>query len=122
MRVRCLYRSPKRGGPITTLPERLPREYLGVFQDADIDTLVLGCTHYPLLKGVIGEVMGKGVTLVDSAIETALEVVRVLDENGTRATSGGDFSVILSDTSPTFDDVASRFLGRAIPEIELVSI
>lgn len=98
-------------------------EYLDDYHEFDIDTLVLGCTHYPLLKGVIGEVMGAGVSLVDSAIETAREVARMLDQQGLRRGEGGggDFHIVLSDTSPTFEDVASRFLGRDIPEIELVS-
>jgi glutamate racemase len=99
------------------------REYLAEHEALGIDTLVLGCTHYPLLKGVIGGVMGAGVALVDSAVETAREVWRVLAESGLRNDGGarGDFHVVLSDTSPTFEEIASRFLGRDIPEIELVS-
>jgi len=97
------------------------REYLSVYDGHDIDTLVLGCTHYPLLKGVIGEVMGPAVTLVDSAVETAHEVARVLDDEGLRGGGGGDFHVVLSDTSPTFEEIAARFLGRDVPGIELVS-
>jgi glutamate racemase len=99
------------------------REYLCDHHEIGIDTLVLGCTHYPLLKGVIGEVMGPEVTLVDSAVETAREVWRVLAESGLRAdvAERGDFHVVLSDTSPTFEEIASRFLGRDVPEIELVS-
>ena len=54
------------------------REYLAPLQERDIDTLVLGCTHYPLLTGVISYVMGDGVTLVSSAEETAKDVYRVL--------------------------------------------
>ena len=97
------------------------REYLSAYDGSGIDTLVLGCTHYPLLKGVIGEVMGEGVSLVDSAVETSREVAGVLDARGLRGSGGGGFQVVLSDTSPTFEEIASRFLGRDIPGIELVS-
>jgi glutamate racemase len=98
------------------------REYLADHHSIGIDALVLGCTHYPLLKGVIGRVMGPGVTLVDSAVETAREVAAVLDARGLRGAGGsGDFRVVLSDTSPTFEEIASRFLGRDVPDIELVS-
>lgn len=98
------------------------RTYLEFYQDKNIDALVLGCTHYPLLKAVIGRVMGPGVTLVDSAIETAIEVECVLDEKGLRGDNSGSFQIILSDTSPTFNQVAERFLGREIAGIELVSV
>jgi glutamate racemase len=60
----------------------LASAYLEPLQRADVDTLVLGCTHYPLLAGVIGLVMGDGVTLVSSADETAKDVYRVLTEQG----------------------------------------
>lgn len=98
------------------------REYLADHHAIGIDTLVLGCTHYPLLKKPIGEVVGSAVTLVDSAVETAREVAVLLDREGLRADGdhGGEFHVVLSDTSPTFEDIASRFLGRDVSGIELV--
>jgi glutamate racemase len=103
--------------------EMVAREYLKDFRDRGIDALVLGCTHYPLLKTVIGRVMGPSVRLVDSAVETAREMKRVIQSNDIVGGEGnGHFSVILSDTSPTFDEIARRFLGRDIPEIELVSV
>jgi glutamate racemase len=101
------------------------REYLHDHHEIGIDTLVLGCTHYPLLKGVLGHVMGDGVTLVDSAVETAREVDVLLGNMGLHRRTGeggGDFHVVLSDTSPTFEEVAERFLGRAVGGIELVSV
>jgi glutamate racemase len=60
----------------------LAEAYLAPLQEADIDTLILGCTHYPLLTGVIGLVMGEGVTLVSSAEETAKDTYRVLARGG----------------------------------------
>jgi glutamate racemase len=101
--------------------ELVAREYLGVFADEDIDTLVLGCTHYPLLKPVIGRVMGATVRLVDSAVETAREMKRVIKEESLLGGAGnGEFSVVLSDTSPAFEELGRRFLGREIPQVELV--
>ena len=97
-------------------------EYLSVSTGTGIDTLVLGCTHYPLLKRVIGETVGNDVVLVDSAVETAIEVERVLSHHGVAGASGGDFHIILSDTSPAFEDLAERCLGRRVREIELVSV
>ena len=56
------------------IAEMVAREYLKEIKQKDIDTLVLGCTHYPLLKGILSDVMGEGVNLIDSAIETAREI------------------------------------------------
>lgn len=106
--------------PVTRL---VVEEYLKPFAGLHIDTLVLGCTHYPLLKPVIAATLGSGVTLVDSAIETAREVAVVLRDRKLAATAPNQrFDIILSDTSPTFAEIASRFLGRRAPEIELVSV
>jgi len=102
--------------------QEIAREYLDVYSGTGVDTLVLGCTHYPLLAGVIANVMGADVALVDSAVETASEVARVIEERKIAGNGGGDFHVILSDTSPSFNDIAERFLGRSTSEIELVSM
>jgi glutamate racemase len=93
-------------------------EYLAELKEKDIDTLVLGCTHYPLVRGVIGRAVGDGVALVDSAVETAIEVERALDKEGLRNGHGDeDFAVYLSDFAPDFKRVAERILGRPIPEV-----
>jgi len=105
--------------PVTRL---VAKEYLRVYEKASIDALVLGCTHYPLLKPVIQDTVGAGVELVDSAIETAREVARVLADRGIEGNDGGDFHIVLSDTAPSFGDIATRFLGRRVPDIELVSV
>ncbi|MFQ5512318.1 MAG: glutamate racemase [Candidatus Krumholzibacteriia bacterium] len=97
--------------------------YLGAYREESIDVLVLGCTHYPLLRGVISDVLGAGVTLVDSAVETADEVGRRLRETGMeREGAGGEFSVFLSDIAPNFKEVGERILGRAIPDVHLLSV
>ena len=107
----------------TQVTRLVVEEYLKPLAGLDIDTLVLGCTHYPLLKSVIGALLGNGVTLVDSAIEISRETASLLDQHKLASKGpGGHFDIILSDTSPTFAEIASRFLGRRAPEIELVSM
>jgi glutamate racemase len=81
----------------------LAQSYLESLQRAQIDTLVLGCTHYPLLAGLIGLVMGDGVTLVSSADETAKDVYRTLTERG----------LLRSDDAPP---PVHRFLATGDPE------
>lgn len=107
---------------ITGGPELLSvaREYLEPLQRKEIDTLVLGCTHYPLLTGVISYVMGEGVTLVSSAEETAKDVYRVL----------ADLDLLRGDDLPSpahgftttgdpeeFRRLARRFLGPEVGDI-----
>ncbi|WP_213454466.1 glutamate racemase [Rhizomonospora bruguierae] len=95
----------------------LASAYLEPLQRAGVDTLVLGCTHYPLLAGLIGVVMGDGVTLVSSADETAKEVYRVLTgENLVRpddAPPPVHRFLATGDAAP-FTRLAQRFLGADI--------
>jgi glutamate racemase len=97
--------------------------YLKDLKDEDADTLVLGCTHYPLLKGVIGEVM-EGVALIDSAVETAKAVTAVLDELNLRNRSGapGSQRYFVTDSPQKFSEVGSRVLQDPLQEIERVEI
>ena len=107
--------------PVT---REVAREYLAPLEGHGLDTLILGCTHYPLLKAVIRAEMGEGVELVDSGEETARTVVRLLDAHGLRA-SGGDaprHAIYLSDLPAAFKDTAERFLGRALPPVEVVTV
>ncbi len=106
----------------TPVTEKVADEYLGEFRDRDIDVMVLGCTHYPLLRDVIGRTMGDGVTLVDSAVETAKEVERALAaDNLENKTGAADLQVFLSDIAPDFKQVGERILEREIPQIRLLS-
>ncbi|HEU5471479.1 MAG TPA: glutamate racemase [Actinophytocola sp.] len=93
----------------------LAQAYLEPLQQADVDTVVLGCTHYPLLTGVLQIVMGEGVTLVSSAEETAKAVVRVLTERELLAGAGMDGQVGLelaaTGAAEPFARLARRFLG-----------
>lgn len=95
----------------------LAQGYLEPLQRADIDTLVLGCTHYPLLTGVLQIVMGEQVTLVSSAEETAKDVVRILTENDLLAEPNGfagevpDHEFRATGSPESFAKLARRFLG-----------
>src|SRR6266702_476817 len=98
----------------------LAQAYLEPLHQADVDTVVLGCTHYPLLTGVIQLVMGDSVTLVSSAEETAKDVVRVLTELDLLASPGLSAPVHeFRSTGPAqpFAKLAQRFLGPSVPAI-----
>ncbi len=98
----------------------LAQAYLEPLHRADVDTVVLGCTHYPLLTGVIQLVMGDSVTLVSSAEETAKDVVRVLTELDLLAAPGPSAPAHeFRSTGPAqpFAKLAQRFLGPSVPSI-----
>lgn len=91
------------------------RLYLGSLRHSGIDTLILGCTHYPLLRGVIGEVMGENVTLVDSGTATAAAVRReLLGRKLLRHRGSGSASFFVTDAPERFIKVGSRFLGAHV--------
>lgn len=103
----------------------IAREYLTPLQAAGIDTLVLGCTHYPLLKPLLGEILGPDVVLIDSAHETAAETARVLEALGLLADAGTEngsntpkHRFIASDAPDHFLRLGQRFLGSAIECVE----
>jgi glutamate racemase len=88
--------------------------YLEPLQRAGVDTLVLGCTHYPLLAGLLGLVMGEQVTLVSSADETAKDVYRVLVEAGNtrpETSPAPDHRLLTTGDPAGFERLAHRFLG-----------
>jgi glutamate racemase len=96
------------------------REYLEPMVRDEIDTLVLGCTHYPLLKRVIGDTVGREVRLIDSAEETAADTRRMLDDANLRAAAAqGSYRFIASDDPKQFLKLGQRFLGDAIERVEI---
>lgn len=106
--------------------ELIAREYLEPLKRAKVDALVLGCTHYPLLKPLLARVMGPEVTLVDSAEETATAVAEELERLGLLADRGGGGShehrFVVSDDEPHFRKVGARFLGEKIKQVEVVPL
>ena len=88
-------------------------------QDKNIDTLVLGCTHYPLLTGVISYVMGNEVTLVSSAEETAKDLYRVLVEKNLLNNSGKPtYKFVSTGENSNFTQLARRFLGPEVVSVQ----
>lgn len=97
--------------------ELVAREYLAPLHAAQVDTLVLGCTHYPLLKALLARVIGPDVTLIDSAEETALELARVLKTCGIAAADDGTavtHRFVVSDDEARFRQVGARFIGERL--------
>lgn len=88
-------------------------KYLSPLKDAKVDTVILGCTHYPILKEAIGDFMGEDVTLIDSGKETALYTKKVLCENNLLNTQNetGTAQFFVSDTPDNFEKIASLFLS-----------
>lgn len=96
-------------------------DYLTPFREDGVDTLILGCTHYPLLVEVIAETVGPAVRLVDSAEETAREVAALLGDRAlARANGAAEYRYLVSDLPEQFLRVGQRFLGRRLTGVEVV--
>ncbi|HCF59032.1 MAG TPA: glutamate racemase [Myxococcales bacterium] len=104
--------------------EAVARKYLADFEAFGADTLVLGCTHYPLLKGAIARVVGPQVRLVDSAEATAEAAEGLLRDGGLLACAGAiaEHRYFVTDLPERFAEVGARFLERPIERAELVDL
>ena len=113
--VEFVERGETTGDQVTVLAERL----LEPVRRADVDTLLLGCTHYPFLARTIGDVMGRQVVLVSSADETAFEVRSILNGTGLgrRSAGKGAHRFVSSGDVAWFRDLGRRLLG---PELDVV--
>jgi glutamate racemase len=100
------------------------RNYLAPIVSAEVDTLVLGCTHYPLMKTVIGNVVGRAVRLIDSAYETARETGQVLRAKGLEMDTpdSARYRFIASDAPDTFLALGQTFLGSSIDRVETLTL
>ena len=109
----------------TDIASLTAKRYLDDLMKEGIDSLVLGCTHYPLLKKTIGEIVGEKVTLVNPAKETAKDLKRILDENNMLR---GDiceepkYEYYVSDIPEKFAAIAEEFLKKEIDDIKNVRI
>lgn len=91
-------------------------EYLVELRHADLESVILGCTHYPLIAPLLAELMGPAVTLIDSGAEAARAVGHLLRERGQLAGKGQpEHRFFVSDEPRNFSRVAQAFLGRALP-------
>jgi len=102
----------------------IAKEYLSELLDKGIDTLVLGCTHYPILKQMLQRVVGKKVTLIDSASYTAIALKEMLEEKKLLRKSRTITEPLfyLSDIPRNFSGIGERFLGKKINNISVVDI
>jgi len=103
---------------------RIAEEYLNPLKGVGIDTLVLGCTHYPLLQKAISKVMGDGVKLVNSGMEVAKAVKKLIEEKdiGRDNKISPVYRYYTSDSVEKFEQFGSAFLGREINSAEKVDI
>mgnify|MGYP005761748797 CR=1 FL=1 len=101
--------------PGDTVIETVAREYLEPLRQTGIDTLILGCTHYPLLMDVIGSVMGPAVTLINASEEAAWDLKRALQDAGLLSPGpGGEATLYASDQPSDFRTVAQQFLREEL--------
>lgn len=108
----------------TPVTEQIAQIYLEPMRKAGMDTLILGCTHYPLLKPVIHRIMGPAVQLIDSAEETIRVVQQILidkqiDNQGNKKP---DHRFFVSDIPDQFQKIGERFLGRSLQTVEQVDV
>jgi glutamate racemase len=110
------------------VPALVVRRYLEPLVHAGIDALVLGCTHYPLLRDVIARELsamsGRALPVVDSAEATAGELCELLQERaiGARRPGQGSLRLLVTDMPKRFGDVAARFLGRSVVGLSVEAI
>ena len=100
----------------------IARSYLDPLKAAGIDTLILGCTHYPLMSGLIQETVGAGVKLVSSAEETASEVKAILAKNGllNPSRSAPRHSFFVSGKPASFERIGSKLLQQEIRAYQVI--
>jgi len=99
------------------------RSYLKPLKDARVDTVILGCTHYPVLRPVIKKVLGENITLIDSAKQVAIEVKKILGNEGllNKGCRRGRHEFYVSDNPEWFKELAQRFLGEPVKNVRKVN-
>lgn len=102
--------------PEDIIVKSVVERYTADLKAKGVDTVILGCTHYPLLADAIGKAMGEGVTLIDSGRATALYTAQLLREKELEADRecDGEYSFFVSDTPHNFEKIAGMFLGRDV--------
>ncbi len=98
-------------------------EYLEPMISAGVDTIILGCTHYPLLSNVISDIMGSEITLIDSGVPTSAYVHNMLSSRDIMATAQASYKYFVSDSTDSFVHLGSMFLNRQISsDVSRISI
>lgn len=110
--------------PVT---DEIARRYLTELIDIDIDTLILGCTHYPLIRSTLGKIVGEGVTLVNPAYETAVELRNMLNDRGllnqeNPGLGGNQYQFYVSDAAEKFKRFANSIIKYGILSAKTINI
>ncbi len=110
--------------PVT---DEIATRYLNELKDIDIDTLILGCTHYPLIRSTVGRIMGEGVTLVNPAYETAIELRSLLERENllnpsTQRLGTNQYQFFVSDGADKFKTFANSILKYGILSAQVIHI
>jgi len=110
--------------PVT---DEIATRYLNELKDIDIDTLILGCTHYPLIRSTVGRIMGEGVTLVNPAYETAIELRSLLERENllnpsTQRLGTNQYQFFVSDAADKFKVFANSILKYGILSAQVIHI
>jgi len=102
----------------------IAKKYLQAINDASADTVILGCTHYPILTEVIKSVLSPQTILVDSAKAVAIDTAKLLKENRLlgKKNAKGTLRLFVSDLPARFEDIATRFLGEEIPNVRKIRL
>ena len=99
------------------------KEYLKELLEQDIDSLVLGCTHYPILKRTIGDIVGEKIKLVNPAKETAKDLSMVLEqENILRGEGKVSYEYYVSDIPERFISIGQQFIKRDMEDVKKIDI
>ena len=104
------------------ITRKIIETYLDDILKKDIDVMILGCTHYPLLKSAIKDVVGDEVLLVDSAEETAGEISKLIDKDENKNVADQKNEFYLTDDSESFIRIAGKFLGKELEEVKLTDL
>jgi len=110
--------------PFSAQTTETVREYAAPLKEADVDTVILGCTHYPLIRPIFQRVFGRGVTLVFSAEETAREVAETLARKGIENREGreGSYRFLTTGDPTLFRELGERFLQLPLGDVEQVAV
>jgi len=110
--------------PYGEATEAAVREYVAPLKEVGVDTVILGCTHYPLIRPILQRVLGRAVTLVFSAEETATEAAETLSRKGIENDPGreGEYRFLTTADPAAFREMGRRFLQLPIGEVEHVTL